>query len=335
MIALSCREADVRIVSAFGWWSVALVVAALAVGAAVPAMAADRIRVGNPSAQAFSFVPLRLGIEHGFFAKYGIEPEEITANGSAKLHQAMAAGSIDIGLGAGPDLIFPVKGVEEVAVAAMAGPPLLLGVVVPYDSPARTADDLKGKRIGISTVNSLTQWIMRELARQKGWGPNDLTYVTTGAEVPPQVAALVTGQIDAVVSASALGFQLAETRRARLLFPASDVVRDFMIHAIYASNAMVAQQPDAIRRFLKGWFETIAFMRGNREETIRASHERTSYSAEVEAKQYDLVMPMFSDTGRFEPSALATIQRSFVDLHLTDKEPDLSRYCTEALLPAR
>jgi NitT/TauT family transport system substrate-binding protein len=216
----------------------------------------------------------------------------------------------------------------------MAGPPLLLGVVVPYDSPAQTADDLKGKRIGISTVNSLTQWLMRELARQKGWSADSLTYVTVGAELPNQVAALVTGQIDAVVSSSALGFQLAEAKRGRLLFPASDIVEDFMIHAIYAADQLAQKNPDAVRRFLQGWFDTIAFMRTNKDDTVRASRERTNFSTAVEDKQYDLVMPMFSHTGRFEPRALATIQRSFVDLHLIDKEPDLTKYCTERFLPA-
>jgi NitT/TauT family transport system substrate-binding protein len=296
--------------------------------------AADKIRVGNPSVQAFSFLPLRIGVAHGLFAKYGIDIEEVTLNGSAKLHQAMAAGSLDIGLGSGTDLIFVVKGVPEIAVASMAGPPLLLGVVVPYDSPARTADDLKGKRIGISTVNSLTQWLMRELARQKGWGADALTYVTVGAELPNQVAALVTGQIDAVVSSSALGLQLAEGKRGRLLLAAADIVTDFMIHAIYASESMVQQRPDAIRRFLRGWFDTISFMRANRDATVRASRERTNFSIAVEEQQYDLVMPMFSATGRFEPRALATIQRSFVDLHLIDRDPDLTRYCTERFLPA-
>jgi ABC-type nitrate/sulfonate/bicarbonate transport system substrate-binding protein len=302
---------------------------------ALPARAADKIRVGNPSVQSFSFLPLRLGVTHGFFSKYGIDPEEVTVNGSAKLHQAMTAGSLDIGLGSGTDLIFLVKGTPEIAVAAMAGPPLLLGVIVPYASPAQTADDLKGKRIGISTVNSLTQWVMRELARQKGWGADSLTYVTVGAELPNQVAALVTGQIDAVVSSSALGFQLADTKRGRLLFPASDIVKDFMIHTIYASDQMTRERPDVVRRFLKGWFDTIAFMRHNKDETISASRARTNFSAQVEGKQYDLVMPMFSDTGRFEPSALATIQRSFVDLQLTDREPELMRYCTEQFLAAR
>ena len=325
----------VRGVSRAGGYGVALAAAVAVLAGLVPARAADRIRVGNPSVQSFSFLALRLGIAHGFFAKYGVDVEEATLNGSARLHQAMTAGSLDIGLGAGTDLIFLVKGAPEIAVASMAGPPLLLGVIVPFDSPARSADDLKGKRIGVSTVNSLTQWLMRELARQKGWDADALTYATVGAELPNQVAALVTGQIDAVVSSSALGLQLAETRRGRLLFPASDIVRDFMIHTIYASDQIVQKNPDAVRRFLKGWFDTIAFMRENKDETVRASRERTNFSIEVEEKQYDLVMPMFSDTGRFEASALATIRRSFVDLRLIDKEPDLTKYCTEQFLPAR
>jgi NitT/TauT family transport system substrate-binding protein len=299
------------------------------------ASAADKVRVGSPSVQSFSFLPLRIGAAHGFFAKHDIDPEEVTLNGSARLHQAMTAGSIDIALGAGPDLIFLVKGAPELAVANMAGPPLLMGVTVPYDSPAHSAGDLKGKRIGISTAGSLTQWLMLELARQKGWGADGLTYVTVGAELPNQVAALVTGQIDAVVSSSALGLELAEEKRGRLLFPASDIVKDFMIHAIFASDRMVREKPDAIRRFLQGWFETIAFMRANRDATVRASQERTHFSTAVEAQQYDLVMPMFSATGVFEPSALATLQRSFVDLKLIDKEPDLTKFCTEQFLPAR
>jgi NitT/TauT family transport system substrate-binding protein len=328
-------DAMAIVVSRLGGYGLALAAAFAVLAGFIPARAADQLRVGSPSVQSFSFLPLRIGVAHGFFAKYGIEVEEVTLNGSARLHQAMAAGSLDIALGAGPDLIFLVKGAPEIAVADMAGPPLLMGVVVPFDSPARSADDLKGKRIGISTANSLTQWLMLELARQKSWGADSLTYVTVGAELPNQVAALVTGQIDAVVSSSALGLQLADTKRGRLLFPASDIVKDFMIHAIFASDRMVRRNPAAVRHFLQGWFDSIAFMRANKDETVRASRERTNFSLEVEGKQYDLVMPMFSQTGRFEPSALATLQRSFVELKLIDKEPDLTKYRTEQFLPAR
>jgi NitT/TauT family transport system substrate-binding protein len=305
----------------------------VAASLALPALAADKLVVGKAAPGAFSFVPLDVGMAEGFFAKRGLEIQSLGFSGSAKLHQAMAAGNLDIGLGAGSDLIFPVKGAPEIAVADMAGPPLLMSFIVPWQSPVKSADDLKGKRIGISTVNSLTQWLALELARQKGWGPNGVTFVTVGAESAPQVAALVTGEIDALVSSTALGLKLEEQKRGRDLFPASDVVKTFMIHAIYASNKIVHDNPDAVRRFLAGWFETIAFMRAHKDETVRLAMPVTGFSKEIEDKEYDIVMPMFSADGKFDPAALDVLRRSFVDLHLLDRPPDLSKYYTEAFLP--
>jgi ABC-type nitrate/sulfonate/bicarbonate transport system substrate-binding protein len=310
------------------------VVAMLLLLAVAPAHAADKLVVGKAAPGAFSFVPVDVGIAHGIFAKHGLDIQSVGLSGSAKLHQAMAAGNLDIGLGSGPDMVFPIKGSPEIVVANMAGPPLLMSFIVPWTSPIKTPDDLKGKRIGISTVNSLTQWLALELARQKGWGPDGMSYVTVGAEAAPQVAALVTGQIDALVSATALGLKLAEDKRGRDLFPASDIVKKFMIHAIYASNKLVQTNPDALRRFLKGWFETIAFMRANKAETVRIARTVTHYPQDVEDKEYDIVMPMFSDDGKFDPAAMAVLRRSWVDLHLLAKEPDISKYYTEKFLPS-
>jgi NitT/TauT family transport system substrate-binding protein len=298
-----------------------------------PMASAETLRVGNPAPQAFSFLPIDVALDQGIFKKHGIEIEKIGLSGSAKLHQAMVAGVLDIALGAGTDIGFLVKGAPEIAVAALAGPPLLLGVVVPYESPLKTADDLKGKKVGISTVGSLTQWLMLRLATQKGWGRDGITLVTVGAEQTIQAGLIATSRIDAVVSASALGYQLEETKRGRLLFPTSDIVTDFLIHAIFASQAMVRDNPDAIRRFLKAWFETIAFMRQDKTDAVRVARTITGFSQPVEDREYDLVMPMFSADGKFPPSAMAVVQSSFVELQLLDKEPDLTKYYTEEFLP--
>ena len=42
---------------------------------------------------------------------------------------------------------------------------------------------------------------------------------------------------------------------------------------------------------------------------------------------------MFSDTGRFEPKALAVLSRSFVEMKTLPSEPDMSKLYTEAFLP--
>src|SRR5258707_8449075 len=97
----------------------------LAALAAAPAGAVDKLRVGKAVPEAFSFVPLDIGMRKGFFQKYGIEAESIAFAGDAKMQQAMAADSIDIALGSGPAMAFIMKGSHIRAIAAMAGPPLL------------------------------------------------------------------------------------------------------------------------------------------------------------------------------------------------------------------
>jgi hypothetical protein len=44
-------------------------------------------------------------------------------------------------------------------------------------------------------------------------------------------------------------------------------------------------------------------------------------------------MPMFSDTGRFDPKALAVLRKSFVEMKTLPEEPDMGKLYTEAFLP--
>lgn len=308
-----------------------LAIAALTVSAA-PAIAADKLRVGNPSAQAFPFIPFEIAVRKGFFAANGIDAERIDLSGGAQLHQAMAAGALDIALAAGPDLAFVAKGAPEIGVAAMAGPPLFLGIIVGYDSPIKTVKDLKGKRIGVPN-GALLQWLTKKMMQNEGWGPDDLTQVTVGGDWPSEIAPLVTHQIDAVESAAALGFQLETTKQGRLLMTTGDIVQDFLQHVIFASNKIVADNPDAVRHFLKAWFETVAFMKANKPETVEIAMSVTKFSPEVESKEYDLVMPMMFTDGHFPAAALRTIQDSVVEMGLLDSKPDMTKLYTEAYLP--
>lgn len=295
---------------------------------------AETLRVGTPAPSNFTFLPLRIGVQKGFFARHDLEIEASDFSGGAKLQQAMVAGAIDMAVSAGTDIAFAAKGAPEMAVAAMGNRPPL-GLVVPYDSPAKTAEDLKGKKVGVTTVGSLTEWMMRRYARQKGWKPDELMLVPVGSELSAQTALLTTGQIDAIVSPPSLGYQLELTKRGRVLLPTFDLGAEFLAQAIYASKAVLAEKPDAVRRFLAGWFENIAWMRANKAEAVELARGHTRYTPEVESKEYDLVMPIFSSDGRFHAGALKTLQESFADMRTFDKVPDLSKFYTEAYLPAK
>ena len=125
------------------WRSLIAALLLLAAGGSIPA-AAEILRVGKAVPEAFSFVPLDVGMRKGLFANNGLEIESIAFTGDARMQQAMASDSLDVALGSGPAMAFIVKGAPIKAVAAMAGPPLELALMVRPDGDIKTIADLKG-----------------------------------------------------------------------------------------------------------------------------------------------------------------------------------------------
>src|ERR1700724_3113548 len=128
-----------------------------------------KVRVGKAVSEAFSFVPVDIGIETGIFKRHAIDVEKYDFGGSAKLQQALAAGSIDVGLGSGPELAFIVKGAPVLGVAAMADAPWLLTLVVDKNGPIHAVGDLKGKKIIVSTRGSLRSGVVTRCRAPPVW----------------------------------------------------------------------------------------------------------------------------------------------------------------------
>src|SRR5262245_6543368 len=294
---------------------IALAALLLALVGAGEATAADLIRVGKASAGTFAFAPIDIGKDKGIWAKYGLEIESIGFGGDARLQQAMVANSIDFALGSGPGMGFLAKGVPSITVAAMANEPLSMGLSVGKNSPIKTPDDLKGALVSVATGGSLTYWLAHEFARQKGWGPNGIRTVPLGVN-PAQVAALKAGQVQGIVSSSSVGYMLEKTGDGRVLVEFGEHVKDFHTHVIFATKDIVAKRPDAVRRFLAGWIDVIAFIAANRAETIKLVMPVSGLPEDLQTREYDQVMPMMSRDLRFLPKALEVLQRSFVELEI-------------------
>jgi NitT/TauT family transport system substrate-binding protein len=295
---------------------------------------AETLRVGKAVPEAFSFVPLDIGIREGFFKKHGLEIETSSYGGGGRLQQALTADSIDIGLGSSPEMASIVKGVPIKAVAAMADRPALLALMVRPDGAVKTIDDLKGRRVGVTTANSLTAWVVRELSRQKGWGPDGISATPLGA-IPGLLAALMMMQVDGFVADISTLLHAEEVGEGRILVRFGDLVKDFHVHVIFATNKVMAARPNAVREFLAGWFETIAFMRANRAKTVDIAMGVLDQNHNITERTYDELMPMFSDDGRFNPKALAVVSRSYVDLQFLPTEPDMRQLYTEEFLPKK
>ncbi len=296
------------------------------------AAAAENLRVARAEATTFAFALLDLGMAEGIFARHGLEIESFDLAGAAKAHQALVAGSVDVELGSGLELLFIAKGSPAKGVAVLAGPPAGMGLMTGADGAIGDLAALKGKTIGVSTAGSLTDWLASELSRRQGWGGDGVTRVALGSQ-DAQVAALVAKNIDAFIGGTQTGYRLEESGRGKMLATFGAVVPDFITHMIVASDSIIAARPDALRDFLAAWFETVRFMRTHKDETIRVTMPITRIPPDTASRIYDEQLAMFSVDGRFEPKALAVTEAAVRALGPLDKLPPDDAMIVPQFLP--
>jgi len=310
--------ASLAMISAFGTASVA---------------APEKLRIGTPEAVGFNFYMLDAGIDLGIYRKLDLDIERIDLEGGAKLHQAMAAGAIDIALGGGTDLLFVAKGSPEKAVAVLGNSPANLSILVPGDSPIKTIADLKGKKIAATTVGSLTSWFAQEIARHEGWGIDGITLVYVGG-TEAMLAGLATKTVDAAAGSLEVGHIRGDAQRKyRMIVKGGEFVHDFVASVIYASNETIAKRPDELRRFLKGWFETVAYLHQHKPEAIALMARIMKAPPEPVAAIYDDEMASYPTDGHFDRRSLRIVEQALVDFRRIDKMPDDSALLTEEFLP--
>jgi NitT/TauT family transport system substrate-binding protein len=295
------------------------------------ATAADKVRVGKSVGQPFAFAPVEIGTAEGTWAKHGLEVETIVFAGDAKLQQGLVANAVDFGLGSGPAMGFLAKGVAAKAVGALANEPLSMGLIVGAASTFHGPRDLKGAKIGVTTNGSLSYWLARELSRQMGWGSEGVEPVALGA-MSAALAALKRGQVDGVILSSSQGYALEKAHDGRLLLEFGTYIKDFHTHVIFATEDMIDNKPDQVRRFLAGWKDIIAFMAANKDETVRVARKVTNLDEDIESREYDDVMPMMSRDLHFSAKALDVIGNSFPEMEILPAKPDMRAFYTEEFL---
>jgi NitT/TauT family transport system substrate-binding protein len=298
------------------------------------AFALDQIRFGKAVPNSFAFGAAEVGIQAKIYEQEGIDLQVLSFAGDARIQQALTADGIDVAVGSGPGLGFRAKGVPAIGVAAMYGPPTNLCLTVPANSPIKTVADLKGKHIGVTTAGSLTDWLTRELSRQQGWGSDGIKIEALGS-VPARLAAMSRGELDGLVIESATGFELEEQGKGRNLVFFGDIAKHFYTHVIFATDAMIEKRPDLLRRFLRGWFRTVAFMRANKDFTVKSESRTIDVRESVVSKIYDTQIGSFSADGAWDPAAIDVIRNSLKDLGILETVPDAKTIYNDKFVPVK
>ena len=297
---------------------VAVAVGLGAAGFAASGFAMDKIRAGTPEGRAFMFAVLDVGNQAGIFKKHDVEVEKINFQGGAKLQQGLASNSIDVSVASTGDILFVAKGLPARAIAQFAGPPVDLALIVRADGSITDPKQLKGRKIAVTSVGSLTHFLAGKLAEMNGWGADGVERVAVGG-MSSEIAALTTKKVDAAVGPTEVGLHLEQEGRGKILVDYGKVLPDWVTHYMYANTTAMKERPDAIRKFLAGWYDTIAYMRANKDETVKIISAVTGVPPALTARAYDVEMPAMNESGQIDKQALEVLKKTFIPAKMQGK----------------
>jgi ABC-type nitrate/sulfonate/bicarbonate transport system substrate-binding protein len=91
-------------------------------------------------------------------------------------------------------------------------------------------------------------------------------------------------------------------------------------------------QADLVKRFLDGGFETVAWMKANKDKSVEISARVLKSTPEIIGRAYDEQIGMLQENGKFDPEAIKTIKESLIEMEILDKKPtDEQLYTTKFL----
>src|SRR5688572_18937941 len=301
-------------------------------GAAAPAPAPPQALIPltiSYSAPSMSQVPSLIGLEGGYYREQGLDVNLVSIRSSAQNAAALIASEVDASV---------IGGVGPIRARLSGGDIVLIGATKPYFSGAivakpevRTAEDLRGKRLGVSARGGNTDLMARRVLPRMGLEPDvDVTLFPTG-ESPQTVAALVAGNVDAGAMAPPMD-EMARNLGFPNLFDVTAAKVPYLAVGLGTTTSTLAKRSDALDRFLRAYGQAVhryrtdktfalAVAPGLLQSDDHASNEQ-AYETERAHMQADLDLPVAAIEGTLElvklddPRAATARPDDFVDLRL-------------------
>ncbi|HTV36411.1 MAG TPA: ABC transporter substrate-binding protein, partial [Xanthobacteraceae bacterium] len=235
--------------------------ASLAAPMITPARAADKISVAViPIADC---APIYLGKAKGFFAKQNLDVELSTQGGGAAIIPGVLSGQLQFGFSNVPSLLIAQnKGLKFVGVAPGVASTGVRGhdfsaILVPGDSPIKSAKDLVGKTVAVNNLNNIGDVSVRAGVKAAGGDPKNVKFIEV--PFPDMPAALADHRIEAGWMVEPF-VTIAQSRGDKVVnWPLVDIAPKVMIAIYFASAQYVNANPDMVKRFKAAIGESLAY----------------------------------------------------------------------------
>jgi ABC-type nitrate/sulfonate/bicarbonate transport system substrate-binding protein len=128
--------------------------------------------------------------------------------------------------------------------------------------------------------------MVRKLSILQGWGPDGFRYVGLGSS-EAQTSALIMHQVAANAMDLTTAVTLQADGKTRIFLKFGDVIRDYVNHVIFASNEIILKHPNEVRKFLLGWFSSVAYFKAHKAEAVEVATRVLHVPEPIVAQVYD------------------------------------------------
>ncbi|MFC7529869.1 ABC transporter substrate-binding protein [Actinoplanes sp. GCM10030250] len=285
----------------------------------------DNVKVGV--IPIIDVAPIYLGQQKGFFKSRNIELTMEAGQGGAAIVPGVVSGQFQFGFSNFTSLM--IAQTKNVPIKAVAAGVASVGeqgkdfgaVVVKKDSPIKTAADLVGKKVSVNTLKNIGDTVTRESVRKAGGDGANVNFVEM--PFPNMQAALEKGDVDAswVVEPQLSTIKAAGGREVASTFV--DAAPNLTVAAYFASEKLIADDADLVKRFTDGINESLAYADAHPDE-VRAS--LSTYTKIDPALGAKLVLPKWPT--EINKASVETLAKLGSQDGIFEGSPDL-----EKLLP--
>jgi len=209
-------------------------------------------------------VPLYLGQDVGIFKKQGLNLEMIFIPGGSLSLQALIGKSLDLLLTGGPPVVNGY--LQGAKIKIIGGVTNLLPYMFVATGGIRSAEQLKGKRIGISRFGSNTDYVVRLALNQFALSPNDVQIIQVGGS-QARLVAMKSGAIQATVL-SPEETLVAQKMGYGILLDFIEKGIEFPHVNVVARDDFLETQPQTVRSFMRAYIESVRYYKTHRAEAI-------------------------------------------------------------------
>jgi len=235
-----------RLLMMAAWWVLSL----------TPSVAAEKFIIMTPG-PSVPYTPLHYGVEAGFFKEQGIEVQVLAVRAGQIGVASLTSGEVDAITHAGTGVAAAIRGLPVKVISVSNERPNHEMLVLPT---VRGPQDLKGKSLGIGSLEGTGGIIVRRILQAKGLNPDkDVTFISMATEV--RLQALISSTVAGAMMSPPYTF-LAVDRGYQVFGRGKDYVR-YLTEGVVTSESKIKQKRSSLVRFLRGWNKSVNYYRAN------------------------------------------------------------------------